>query len=71
MPDPQTPQTERADKMLVALGHFGSRAAAQAAIAAGLVIADGKPVAKPSESLSRDAVIQSEAAHPYVSRGGL
>ena len=71
MSDPHTPQTERADKMLVALGHFGSRAAAQAAIAAGLVIADGKTVAKPSETLSRDAVIQSEAAHPYVSRGGL
>ncbi|MDP1554282.1 MAG: SAM-dependent methyltransferase, partial [Hyphomonas sp.] len=71
MSDSERPLTDRADKMLVALGHFGSRAAAQAAIAAGLVIADGKVIAKPSESLSRDAVIQSEAAHPYVSRGGL
>jgi len=71
MSDPELPRTERADKMLVALGHFGSRAAAQAAIAAGLVIADGKVIAKPSESLSRDADIASEAAHPYVSRGGL
>ncbi len=57
--------------MLVALGHFGSRAAAQAAIAAGLVIADGKVIQRPADKLSRDAVIQSEAAHPYVSRGGL
>lgn len=57
--------------MLVALGHFGSRAAAQAAIAAGLVHANGKPVMRASESLARDALIASEAAHPYVSRGGL
>ncbi len=70
MSDLSLPSSERADKMLVALGHFGSRAAAQAAIAAGLVTADGKVIAKPSESLSRGAVIQSEAAHPYVSRGG-
>lgn len=72
MSDPEPPlSADRADKMLVALGHFGSRAAAQAAIAAGLVVADGKVIAKPSETLSPDAVIASEAAHPYVSRGGL
>ncbi|MFN3911253.1 TlyA family RNA methyltransferase [Hyphomonas sp.] len=71
MSDLNLPSSDRADRMLVALGHFGSRAAAQAAIAAGLVLADGKVIAKPSETLSRDAVIQSEAAHPYVSRGGL
>lgn len=71
MQDENTPVTDRADKMLVALGHFGSRAAAQAAIAAGLVTADGKVIAKPSEPLSRTASIQSEAAHPHVSRGGL
>ncbi len=71
MTDKDLPPTDRADKMLIALGHFGSRAAAQAAIAAGLVSADGKVIAKPSEVLSRTAVIQSEAAHPYVSRGGL
>ena len=71
MSESSIPQADRADKMLVALGHFGSRAAAQAAISAGLVLVDGKPVAKPSEMISRDAEIQSEAAHPYVSRGGL
>jgi 23S rRNA (cytidine1920-2'-O)/16S rRNA (cytidine1409-2'-O)-methyltransferase len=71
MSDRSSPETGRADKMLVALGHFGSRAAAQAAIAAGHVTANGKRVAKPSETLSSDAVIEAEAAHPYVSRGGL
>lgn len=71
MQDDHPPASDRADKMLVALGHFGSRAAAQAAIADGLVTADGKVIAKPSESLSRVAAIASEAAHPYVSRGGL
>jgi len=71
MSESSTPPSDRADRMLVALGHFGSRAAAQAAIAAGLVIANGKPVKRPADTLSRDAVIQSEAAHPYVSRGGL
>jgi len=71
MSDLNLPPSDRADRMLVALGHFGSRAAAQAAIAAGLVLADGKVVSKASETLSRDASIQSEAAHPYVSRGGL
>jgi 23S rRNA (cytidine1920-2'-O)/16S rRNA (cytidine1409-2'-O)-methyltransferase len=71
MSDLNLPSSDRADRMLVALGHFGSRAAAQAAIAAGLVFANGKPVAKASETLSRDAAIQSEVAHPYASRGGL
>lgn len=71
MSDLDLPEAGRADKMLVALGHFGSRAAAQAAIAAGLVIADGKPVRRPADTLSRTAVIRSEATHPYVSRGGL
>lgn len=71
MSDPRLPEKERADRMLVALGHFPSRAAAQAAIAAGQVTADGRPVRKASESLARGAVITAEAAHPYVSRGGL
>ncbi|MFN3313161.1 MAG: TlyA family RNA methyltransferase [Hyphomonas sp.] len=71
MSDPLIPDKERADRMLVALGHFPSRAAAQAAIAAGQVTANGRPVRKPSETLARDAVITAEAAHPYVSRGGL
>jgi 23S rRNA (cytidine1920-2'-O)/16S rRNA (cytidine1409-2'-O)-methyltransferase len=62
---------ERADRLLVARGLFESRARAQAAIAAGLVTADGVPVRKASEAISPDAVIAAEAEHPYVSRGGV
>ena len=50
---------ERADKLLVSLGHFDSRASARAAIV------------KPSQILSADDAIQAQPAHPYVSRGGL
>ena len=61
----------RADLLLVERGLFSSRAGAQAAIAAGLVIADGKPVAKPSALLPRDAALEASPAHPWVSRGGI
>lgn len=61
----------RADVLLVKRGLFESRARAQAAIAAGLVVADGKPVRKPSEELADDAAIIAEAPHPWVSRGGV
>lgn len=71
MSDTFLPEKDRADRMLVALGRFGSRAAAQAAIAAGCVTANGQPVRKASEVLARDALIEATAAHPYVSRGGL
>jgi len=62
---------ERADRLLVARGLFESRARAQAAIAAGLVTADGVPVRKASEAIPSAAVIAAEPAHPYVSRGGV
>lgn len=65
------PEQDRADKMLVALGHFESRAAARAAIEAGLVSANGKALTKSSDMLARDARIAAAAAHPYVSRGGV
>jgi 23S rRNA (cytidine1920-2'-O)/16S rRNA (cytidine1409-2'-O)-methyltransferase len=61
----------RADRLLVERGLFESRAKAQAAIAAGLVTADGAPVAKPSAEIAADAVLCAEPAHPWVSRGGL
>lgn len=61
----------RADQLLVARGLFESRARAQAAIAAGLVTADGQPVRKPSDMIADDAAIAAKAPHPYVSRGGL
>ena len=66
-----TDPLERADKVLVALGHFDSRAAAQAAIAAGKVRVGGKVVSKPSEKISASARIEAEAEHPFVSRAGL
>jgi 23S rRNA (cytidine1920-2'-O)/16S rRNA (cytidine1409-2'-O)-methyltransferase len=62
---------ERADRLLVARGLFESRARAQAAIAAGLVTADGVRVRKPSEEISSNANIEAVAEHPYVSRGGV
>jgi 23S rRNA (cytidine1920-2'-O)/16S rRNA (cytidine1409-2'-O)-methyltransferase len=62
---------ERADRLLVARGLFESRTRAQAAIAAGLVTADGVPVRKASEEISSAAVIAAAPEHPYVSRGGV
>ena len=61
----------RADMLLVERGFFESRAKAQAAIAAGLVSADGQPVRKGSDLLARDAAIAAAAPHPWVSRGGV
>src|ERR1700736_4648518 len=64
-------QRQRADRLLVERGLFDSRARAQAAIEAGLVTADGKPVLKSSDELPTEAVLQAEPAHPWVSRGGV
>jgi 23S rRNA (cytidine1920-2'-O)/16S rRNA (cytidine1409-2'-O)-methyltransferase len=61
----------RADQLLVERGLCESRARAQAAIAAGLVTVDGRPVRKASEMIAADAVLTAQAPHPYVSRGGL
>ena len=65
------PPRKRADVLLVERGLFESRARAQAAIEAGLVIANDKPVTKPSETIAADAVLQAQPAHPFVSRGGV
>ena len=62
---------QRADRVLVDRGLFESRARAQAAIEAGLVVANGKPVLKPSEAIAPDAELSAEPAHPWVSRGGV
>ena len=71
MPDESSKEIERADKVLVRLGHFSSRTAAQAAIAAGLVRVNGCVIAKSSETISVTARISAQAAHPWVSRGGV
>lgn len=62
---------KRADLLLVERGLFESRTRAQAAIAAGLVTADGAVVRKPSDELADDAVLEARSEHPWVSRGGL
>ena len=62
---------KRIDLLLVERGLFESRARARAAIEAGLVVANDKPIIKPSEIIRADAVLKAEAAHPYVSRGGV
>jgi 23S rRNA (cytidine1920-2'-O)/16S rRNA (cytidine1409-2'-O)-methyltransferase len=62
---------KRADVLLVERGLFESRARARAAIEAGLVLVDGKVVAKPSDIIAPDAALSAEPAHPYVSRGGV
>ena len=62
---------KRVDLLLVERGLFESRARARAAIEAGRVIANDKPVLKPSDMLPSDATLQAEPAHPWVSRGGV
>ncbi len=57
--------------MLVERGLFESRTRAQAAIAAGLVTADGMPLRKASDEVAADAALQAAPDHPWVSRGGL
>jgi 23S rRNA (cytidine1920-2'-O)/16S rRNA (cytidine1409-2'-O)-methyltransferase len=61
----------RVDRLLVERGLFDSRAKAQAAIAAGLVTADDAPVRKASAEIPVDAALHVQAAHPWVSRGGV
>jgi 23S rRNA (cytidine1920-2'-O)/16S rRNA (cytidine1409-2'-O)-methyltransferase len=61
----------RADQLLVARGLFDSRARARAAIEAGLVVAEGAVVKKPSELVLEDAVIEAKPAHRWVGRGAL
>jgi 23S rRNA (cytidine1920-2'-O)/16S rRNA (cytidine1409-2'-O)-methyltransferase len=62
---------KRIDLLLVERGLFESRARAQAAIEAGLVSANDKPVLKASETIAADAVLRAQPAHPFVSRGGV
>ena len=61
----------RADVLLVERGLFESRAKARAAIEAGGVTVDGRPVTKASELLDEAAPIAAVAAHPWVGRGAL
>lgn len=62
---------QRADLFLVEHGYAASRSEAQAAIRAGNVTINGRPVRKPSEAIANAAEITYVKAHPYVSRGAL
>lgn len=64
-------EAKRADLFLVERGFYESRARAQAAIAAGLVFVNGEALTKASRVIDPAAVIEAEAEHPYVSRGGV
>jgi 23S rRNA (cytidine1920-2'-O)/16S rRNA (cytidine1409-2'-O)-methyltransferase len=61
----------RIDHLLVERGLFESRAKAQAAIAAGRVVADGVAVRRSSDMVAADAHLEAEPAHPWVSRAGV
>lgn len=61
----------RADRLLVERGYFESRSRAQDAIRAGLVKADGRPVAQPSDKIASNADLEARPVHPFVSRGAL
>src|SRR5262245_31469079 len=62
---------ERLDVELVRRGLMPARAPARAAIEAGKVTVDGTTATKAGAAVGREAVIEAEAAHPWVSRGGL
>src|SRR5581483_897387 len=64
-------ERRRADRLLVERGLFESRAKAQAAIAAGLVSADGARLRKASDEIAANSVVQATPEHPWVSRGGV
>jgi 23S rRNA (cytidine1920-2'-O)/16S rRNA (cytidine1409-2'-O)-methyltransferase len=62
----------RLDLALVERGLFETRAKAQAAVMAGLVLVDGKPADKAGTPVGPDAELSLKADPcPYVSRGGL
>ena len=62
----------RLDVSLVERGLFATRAKAQAAVMAGLVLIDGKPAVKAGDAVGDDAELSLKSDPcPYVSRGGL
>lgn len=61
----------RLDVMLVQRGLFPTRSRAQAAVMAGRVQVDGRPIDKPGTNVAEDAAVAVREAPEYVSRGGL
>ncbi|OYX51902.1 MAG: TlyA family rRNA (cytidine-2'-O)-methyltransferase [Alphaproteobacteria bacterium 32-64-14] len=64
-------ETRRLDVELVRRSLAASRAQARAAIEAGKVLVEGVAATKPGMLVRGDAPITAEAAHPWVSRGGV
>ncbi len=62
---------QRLDLLLVERGLFASREKARAAVMAGQVRVDGKPVDKPGRLVDSRCRIEVTGHMPYVSRGGL
>lgn len=62
---------KRLDLLLVERGLFGSRAQAQRAISAGVVLVNGQIIDKPGAQVSMDAQIEVKERPRYVSQGGL
>lgn len=62
---------KRADQVLVARHYYDSRAKAQEAIAAGLVMVDGMALKKPSDMIHPNGIIIAQKPYPWVSRGGV
>ena len=61
----------RVDQLLVERGLAESRQRAQAMIMAGNVLADGRPVTKAGQQVSKQIQFTVKESCPYVSRGGL
>lgn len=64
-------ERRRLDVELVRRGLAETRARAREAIEAGKVHVDGQVAAKPGQLVGDGTLIAAEAAHPWVSRGGL
>jgi 23S rRNA (cytidine1920-2'-O)/16S rRNA (cytidine1409-2'-O)-methyltransferase len=62
---------QRLDLLLVARGLFQSRAQAQRAISAGLVLVNGQVIDKAGAQIPSDAHIELKEKPRYVSQGGL
>ncbi len=61
---------ERLDTLLVSRGLFATRSQARAAVLAGEVSVDGRPVDKPGTPVDRDGELAVAQRPRYVSRGG-
>ena len=65
------PERRRLDLALVALGLAPSREKAQALVMAGHVSVDGRPAAKPGQSVAAEARVEVRQARSPVGRGAL